>query len=181
MLRRAQPQQQQQQKTREATNATAPRSLEALLAEKTAVSAAGPNPAAAASGSGGGRRSSASSNWSPPPSTTKDVLSSSGSSGGGRQRTDADGQGRIGGGFSGVGTPAAEGVRAARAAEPETVVAVAAMTGTGVSMSAWGSSSNPPTPARMGFEADGPWTPGGRAPAAAGTGDRCEMWWRARW
>lgn len=182
MLRRAQPhlQHQQQRQAREETNAAAPRSLEALLAENTAVSAAGAGADldGTASGGGGGRRFSVSSDWSPPPSTTKDALSrygGSSSSSVSPPQTDVDGRGRVAVGVdAGAGSPK-EGVRGAGTAEMATVATEAeAGASASVLMSAWGCSSNPPTPARMGFEDEAPWTPEGREPAVAGAGDKCD-------
>ncbi len=151
MLRRAQPQQQlQQDKKSGGGGVAAPRSLEALLAESTGAGVSA-DPAAAESGDGG-RRCSVSSDWSPaPPSAVKLGLSHSrGGGGGGSSNSRRRGR-------SDLGTP------------ETAAVAGGAVTG----MSAWRSAcSTPPTPARMSFEKEDRWTPGGETPEAAATGNR---------
>ncbi|CAN0242136.1 unnamed protein product, partial [Ectocarpus sp. 8 AP-2014] len=163
MLRRAQPQQQQQQQQQDQSErsssgdgaaAAAPRSLEALLAENSALSSGGSGGGGGGGGrGGGGRRSSVSSNWSPPPSsTTEAALSRSSSRQQQRRRSCGVGVGRVD-----DGTPSESSGGAGAADTP--------MTGRGA-VSPWGgSSSNPPTPARMKFEG---WTPEERDPAGTG-------------
>ncbi|CAN0298585.1 unnamed protein product, partial [Ectocarpus fasciculatus] len=167
MLRRAQPQQQQQQDQSERSGssdataaAAAPRSLEALLAENSAVSGGSSRGGGGGGGGGnrggGGRRSSVSSDWSPPPSsTTEAALSRSSSRRQQRRRSCGVGVGRVD-----DGAPSENSGGAGATDTPTTG---------GGEMSLWGgSSSNPPTPARLKFEG---WTPEERDTAEVG-GDR---------
>lgn len=159
MLRLAQPQQKSDNRS---DNTPAPRSLEALLAVNTATSAGD----TAAAADTNGRRCSVSSDWSPPPSP---------STGAALSRVNSSRQPMNDGGGAGVGT-AVRGVCVAGTARIDLSSAGATATGTGVDTSAWGSdaNSNPPTPARMGFEGQEPSTPGGKMPAekTPGSGDR---------
>lgn len=157
MLRLAQPQQKSDNRN---DNAAPPRSLEALLAVNTASSIGGRGSADAS-----GLRSSVSSDWSPP--STRIALSRFS-----RSRQPSSDEGDVV-----VGTPGRDVCAAGTAGMQPSTAAAAAATGTGMEISATGSDadSNPPTPARMGFEGDEPPTPGGKnlAEAAPGSRDRC--------
>ncbi|CAM9360095.1 unnamed protein product [Pylaiella littoralis] len=156
MLRLAQPQQKSDNRN---DNAAPPRSLEALLAVNTASSIGGRGSADAS-----GLRSSVSSDWSPP--STRIALSRFS-----RSRQPSSDEGDVV-----VGTPGRDVCAAGTAGMQPSTAAAAAATGTGMEISATGSDadSNPPTPARMGFEGDEPPTPGGKnlAEAAPGSRDR---------
>ncbi|CAM9439729.1 unnamed protein product [Scytosiphon promiscuus] len=191
MLRTAQPHHEEQEASSSTDGgslaiAAAPRSLEALLAENTALSATGVctddggGHRGGQGGGGGDRRSSVSSDWSPPPSTTG-VMQQPRSSGGGRWRrgfVDGD-DGRDGGCTGGAAVDgcsrSAECGDAETAPAAEIVAAIARGGSAGVETCSWGSSSNPPTPARMQFEREGPpLTPAGERSVANanGTDDR---------